>query len=79
MDEEPNGVSVRMQVQSLAPLHGLRLLVLLQAVAWVIDAARIPHCYDCGIGMPLQLAWKLQPGNYQCLRCGLKKKKKKLH
>ena len=37
---------------------------LMQAVAWVTDAARIPCYYGCGVGQQVQLQFNLLPGNF---------------
>ena len=42
--------------------------VLLQAVAWVADMARILSCCDRGVGRWLQLRFNPWPGNPHMLR-----------
>ena len=57
-------VSMKMRVQSLALLSGLRDPLLLQAAVWVAVMARIWHCYVCGVGWQLQLWFTPQLGNF---------------
>ena len=87
---EPNIVSVRMRIWSLASLSGLKDPALPQ----VTDAAQISHCHGCGVGgwrsggwgaaAPLQSqAWGLLYGAavflffFSFLKIKKKKKKKK--
>ena len=51
---------MRMRVQSLALLSGLR----------------IQHCHGCGVGQQLQLRFNPSLGTSICHRCGLKKQNK---
>ena len=71
-------VSMRMWVQSLALLSGLRIKdqVLLWAVVYITDVAWIPRGCGCGVGRQLQLIWSLV-WYFMCHGCGPKNQKKK--
>ena len=66
---------MRMRVQSLALLSGLRIY-LVGAVVYVADMARILSCCGYGIGRLLQLQLNPSLGNSLCCMCGPKKQKK---
>ena len=53
--EDPESVSVRMWVLSLAMLRGGKSPALLQAAAWETDVAQILRGCGCGCGVDQQL------------------------
>ena len=55
----------------------VKTLALHWAVEQVADAAQIPHCYSCGIGLWLQLQFNPRPGNFHMLWVQPQKGKKK--
>ena len=63
---------MKMWVQSLASLSGLRIGI----TARVVDAARTWHCCGCGIGQQLQLQFTPSLRTSICHGCAYLKKKK---
>ena len=61
---------MKMWVQYLVSLSGLKDPMLRWAVVWVADMARIQHCCVCGLGQPSQ-------GTCICRRYSPKKTKQK--